>query len=110
MIGCECSCSCIQRVEPFGGSVFPKLDEYLDTYDARFAVDFLEDKRASRHYANTQDYLLCLVFPEYERQCKAFYKERGKDLISTVSRERIREIETAIIARLEHVINHDQFE
>jgi hypothetical protein len=97
--GFNCSCACVQ-IEPFVGSVFPKLDLYLDTHAGAKDLKRIEDKRRSRHFATTQDYLLCMVFPQYRHACKSFYKEDGKDLKSSVNAEEIERMEEAILAYL----------
>ena len=98
--GYECTCCCRQD-EPFVGSVFPKLDSYLETTAGAKNLKLVEDKRASRHFATTQDYLLCMIFPQYRHACKSFYKETGKDLQSTVSTEDIKRMEEAILSHLQ---------
>ena len=63
----------------YGGTVFEKTRQEAE-------VESLEDmleKQAKRHnFATGMDWLLCRLYPQYEKECRLFYKGKGKNFKS----------------------------
>ena len=63
----------------YGGTVFEKTSQEAE---AESLMDMLEEQATRHNFETGMDWLLCRLYPQYEGECRLFYKGKGKSFKS----------------------------
>lgn len=99
----EASLSLQQNLEP---------EEFLDESvftETRKAIDLLGMEKFLDHiatramYKSIPDYLLCSLYPEYERYCQKYYDGNGPKLVNMMKPDQIQKIDVVLAQAVLHL-------
>ena len=91
---------CQIRKESFS-SVFKKTEEFFrKNPDCEKLIIFLSLQKEKDSYASVSDLFFCRLFPEWKKQCFAYYKGRGPKLREILPERCIRKCDEAMLATL----------
>jgi len=74
----------------FSTSLFLETDEAIDKLDME---DILDGFAQEKGYRSKVDYVLCSLYPEFEKQCRKYYEGKGKKLLNLIPSSKVKEID-----------------
>jgi len=74
----------------FSASLFVETEEAIDNLDME---EILKGFAKEKGYRSEVDYVLCSLYPKFEKQCRKYYEGKGKQLLNLIPSSKIKEID-----------------